>query len=259
MMKRHALLHLSTYLLLAAIAPPTLLAVADASTLPDRHTTRRPTLILASNGGFVFNPTSGGGGPRQSSGTATRSPRATQLAAVKALLPPSLSGTTIAAHPTILAYVPRSAAKTALFRLTHEANQVIYQARLPLSGQAGILTIPLPKTAPALAIGQSYQWDLVLEISDHLAHNKPQAKGWIQRIPVPPTLAIQADDPVRQALTLCSQGIWYDCVAILAALRSAQPQDPTLQQHWAELLTSVGLQDLQPMAFLPAPSNSLAR
>lgn len=256
-MKRHTLLYLPTFLLWAAIELPPLPAKADAAILPDQPATTRPPMDLASNNGFVFNPTSGSSGPRQSSGTATRSPRSSQLAAVRGLVPPSLSGTTIAAHPTILAYLPRSTATTALLRLSNEADQVIYQASLPVSGQAGILTIPLPETMPALTVGQSYQWQLVLEISDQLARSKPQATGWMQRIAVPPEVALQSAEPLRQARTLCSQGIWYDCAASLATLRSAQPHDPTLQQHWAELLTSVGLQDLQQMVFLPTQPHYL--
>ncbi|NJR39301.1 MAG: DUF928 domain-containing protein [Leptolyngbyaceae cyanobacterium CSU_1_4] len=49
---------------------------------------------------------------------------------------------------------------------------------------------------------------------------------------------------LKDAAALGAAGIWYDSVAKLAVLRSAQPQSEAIAHHWTELLASVGLQDL---------------
>ncbi len=232
----------------------------------------------ASRGGF-FTPPTGQGTPQQASGGASRgryftpkgkgvpqrasggasrvgrydlnrqsdSPAASNgPLALVAMLPQGFNGTTIAAHPTIMVYVPASTAKTAVFSLKDDTGNMVYQQQLAVSGTAGLVSIALPANAPALAVNQNYQWYMALQVDGELNPSTPYVDGWIQRVAAVPEVAtaMQQADGLKQAEVLGANGVWYDCVAKLAALRASQPDRPDLAKHWVELLESVGLKDV---------------
>jgi hypothetical protein len=209
----------------------------------------------ASRGRF-FRPAAGKGLPRRASGGASRVGRYDLNAsntgtsqgpmALMAMLPQNYSGTTIAARPTIMVYVPESTAQTAVFSLKDATGNMVYQQQLSVSGQAGLVAIALPANAPALTVGQDYQWYMALQIDGELNPSTPYVDGWIQRIEASPTIAtaMAQSDPLKQAEVLGANGVWYDCAAKLAGLRASQPDRAELKQHWAELLESVGLQEV---------------
>jgi Domain of Unknown Function (DUF928) len=218
----------------------------------------------ASRGKF-FKPAKGREVPQRASGGASRVGRyelnspenatASQgPAALVAMLPQSYSGTTIAAHPTIMVYVPESTAKTAVFSLKDDTGNMVYQQQLDVSGKAGLVAIALPANAPALAMNQNYQWYMALQVDGELNPSTPYVDGWIQRVAASPALttAMQQADVLKQAEVLGANGVWYDCVAKLAGLRASQPDRPDLDKHWAELLESVGLQDVTQVPLISA-------
>jgi Domain of Unknown Function (DUF928) len=221
----------------------------------------------ASRGKF-FKPAKGKGVPQRASGGASRvgrydlnsqsdnSAASAGPAALVAMLPQGFNGTTIAAHPTIMVYVPESSAQTAVFSLKDDAGNMIYQQQLAVSGQAGLVAIALPSNAPALNLNQNYQWYMALQVDGELNPSTPYVDGWIQRVAASPelTTAMQQSDQLKQAEVLGANGIWYDCVAKLAGLRASQPNRPDLDKHWAELLESVGLQDVNQVPLLSSVS-----
>jgi Domain of Unknown Function (DUF928) len=207
--------------------------------------------------GQLFKPVKGRGTPLRAAGGASRVGRYDLNAAASnkpmvgpaaliAMLPATYSGTTVSAHPTLMAYLPASTAKAAIFSLKDEAGNMVYQQNLPVSGEAGLVAIALPANAPALEVNQSYQWYVALQIDGELNPSTPYVDGWIQRIE--PTAAVaatlQQPDLLKQAEVLGANGVWYDCVAKLAAVRASQPDSKALNQQWQELLESVGLQDV---------------
>lgn len=202
--------------------------------------------------GDLFTPASGQGAPTQTTGGSSRvglsplDPINSTPNAMLALLPQTFSGTTLMAQPTFLVYLPDSPAKTALFSLKDEAGNLVTQVTVPVSGEAGVLLIKLPTNAPALEIGKDYHWFLALKIDGNLSPSTPYVDGWIRRIQPTPELAAALNQPneLKRAEVLGKNGVWYDCVSTLAALRVQQPDRPTLQQNWSELLASVGLQEI---------------
>jgi hypothetical protein len=206
--------------------------------------------------GRLFKPAKGRGSVLRASGGASRVARydinmnspiaAAGPAALIAMLPESYSGTTVSARPTLMAYLPASTAKTAVFSLKDEAGNTVYQKNLNVTGEAEMMAIALPADAPELAINQYYQWYVALNVEGELNPSTPYVDGWIQRIE--PSANVQAamkqGDLLKQAEVLGAEGIWYDCVAKLAALRVQQPDNEMLQKQWTELLGSVGLQEV---------------
>ncbi|MFQ4162740.1 DUF928 domain-containing protein [Scytonema millei] len=204
--------------------------------------------------GNLFTPVSGNGAPKQATGGASRvgnsnvNPliEAETPAALIALLPQTFYGTTVSERPTILVYLPPSNAEEAVFSLKDEAGNTQYQMTIPVAGKIGVIAVKLPVHAPALAVGKNYQWFLALKVDGQLSPSTPYVDGWIQRIQpnVELATAMQQKDAFKQAAAFGKNGVWYDCIATLATLHTAQPANGTLAKQWAELLSSVSLKEI---------------
>ena len=205
--------------------------------------------------GNLFTPAAGKGTPQQGSGGASRvgtyylnpsTVNATEPAALIALLPQNFYGTTVSERPTILVYLPASNAQEAVFSLKDEAGNMQHQMKIPVAGKTGIIAIKLPANAPALTVGKNYQWFLGLKLGGQLSPSTPYVDGWVQRIQPSAELAtaMQGQDALKRATTLGKNGVWYDCVATLAAVYTAQPSNANLRKQWEELLSSVSLKEI---------------
>ncbi|MBD6616732.1 DUF928 domain-containing protein [Komarekiella sp. 'clone 1'] len=212
--------------------------------------------------GNLFTPAKGNGAPQQASGGASRlgtyylnpsAVAATGPAALIALLPQSFYGTTVSERPTVMVYIPASNAQEAIFSLKDETGKTQHQMNIQVAGKIGAMSttgfayaIKLPADAPALAVGKNYQWFLALKINGELSPSTPYVDGWIQRIQPSAELAkaMQQQDALKRATAFGKHGVWYDCIAILAALYAEQPNNATLVKQWEELLTSVSLKEI---------------
>ncbi|MDX2240749.1 MAG: DUF928 domain-containing protein [Leptolyngbyaceae cyanobacterium bins.302] len=212
-----------------------------------------------------FTPASGNGAPRQAAAGASRQGTyslnpsivgAGGPAAIMALLPQSYMGMTVSAHPTILVYLPVSTAKEMVFSLKDEAGNLQHQMTLPAPGISGIVAVKLPETVTPLEIGKNYQWFLALKVNGELNPSTPYVDGWVQRIQPDAALATALQDPnlLKRAAALGAKGVWYDCVAIMAMLRTTQSGSEALAKDWADLLASVGLQEVAKAAIV-LPTN----
>ena len=205
--------------------------------------------------GNLFTPAKGNSAPQQASGGASRvgsyeiNPSivaGSGPAALIAVLLQSYYGTTLSERPTVMVYLPASNAEEAVFSLKDEAGNIQHQMTIPVAGKSGVIAVKLPNDAPALAVGKNYQWFLALKINGQLSPSTPYVDGWIQRIQPSTELAtaMQQKDALKQAEALGKNGVWYDCVATLAALHISQPNNPTIIKQWEELLSSVSLKEI---------------
>jgi Domain of Unknown Function (DUF928) len=206
--------------------------------------------------GNLFTPNQGNSAPRQATtggasrlGTYYLNPSTVAAggsAALVALLPESFSGTTVLERPTILVHLPASNAEEAVFSLKDEAGNTHHQMTIPVAGKTGVIAIKYPADAPTLAVGKNYQWFLALKVDGTLSPNTPYVDGWIQRIQPDAELAtaMQQGDALKKATAFGQKGVWYDCVATLAALYTTQPNNATIIKQWEELLSSVSLKDI---------------
>ncbi|MEH1873641.1 DUF928 domain-containing protein [Nostoc sp.] len=205
--------------------------------------------------GNLFTPTKGNSAPSQASGGASRlgtydlnpsTVAAGGPAALIALLPQSFYGTTVSERPTILVYLPASNAEEAVFSLKDEAGNIQYKMTIPVALKAGVIAVKLPADAPALTVGKNYQWFLAVKLNRTLGPSTPYVDGWIQRIQPTAELAtaMQQEDALKQAAAFGKNGVWYDCVATMAVLHTAQPKNTAIIKQWEELLSSVSLKDI---------------
>lgn len=229
----------------------------------NRHFNQRISLLLAlglisSLVGAVapavaqeFEPSDQGlPGRREGGGTrgGCLAPASAQPHSLTAIIPNTNLGLTVTEYPSFFWYVPQNAAAAAEFVLLDQANTEIYKTVLPISQQAGVLSLSLPAdgSVPALEVGKSYRWYFSL-ICDPLDRSADSfTSGWIQRTEPSSTLsqklttAAAEEKPVIYA----DAGIWYEAVASLIELRRAQPQNPKVLTQWQTLLQSVGLEEI---------------
>ena len=162
------------------------------------------------------------------------------------LLPVSAQGLTVASHPTVLAYLPQTSAKQVLFSWRDENNNDHYQTILPIDNQGGVIGLTLPEDAPPLEVGKNYQWALAIMCDGRLQPDSPMIQGQIRRVALEATLSdrLKNANLLESAAIYGEAGIWYETVATLAKLKTAQPGDQNLASNWQDLLTSVGLEKI---------------
>ena len=224
---------------------------------PDNAVPSRSSGGASRDGVFIPSPdnsapeTSAGGASRANDYGITYDLFTGSSVSMLAVTPPNFYGLTISERPTFMAYLPTSSAQQAIFRLKDASQSIIYEQTISLKGETGILTVELPDDAPALVTDQYYQWFVTLQTEDHLTPASPFVDGWIKR--VEPTDAIAqaqaSGDMLTVAETLAREGIWYDTSALLATLQAEQDSE-VLVAHWAELLSSVGLDTLTDASLL---------
>ncbi|MEM7761779.1 MAG: DUF928 domain-containing protein [Cyanobacteria bacterium P01_A01_bin.40] len=160
-----------------------------------------------------------------------------------ALLPTSSPALTAASHPTILAYLPKTSAQNVFFSWHGEDNQDHYQTILPLEQKAGIVSLNLPKNAPPLEVGKSYQWAVGIMCDGRLQPDSPMIQGQVKRVELASTVQNSLDDDIslKNAALYGENGLWYETAATLAELIAAEPNNKNFTSNWQELLNSVGL------------------
>ena len=160
------------------------------------------------------------------------------------LLPASNQGLTTASHPTLLAYIPTSAAGSIFLNLQDENEEEVYQAILPINNQSGVISLDLPPEAPGLETGKNYKWSFALMCDNKLRPDSPVIEGYITRVQPRSELANQLEKatPTETVALYGQAGIWYETVAILAELRQSEPQNQELVTAWNNILNSVGLE-----------------
>lgn len=220
----------------------------------------RTKILRAAGGASRGHSFSSGSAPKQTAGGASRDANSyvgesqsnAFPASLMALVPQEFTGNTLSERPTFLVYLPESNAEEAIFSLKDEVGNLIYQTILPISGEAGVAKVTIPNTIPALEIGKNYQWLTALVVDGRLTPSTPYVDGWIQRVATTPEMAkaLSQTDRLARAQSLASLGIWYDTAATLIEMREAQPESEVALKNWQELLTSVGLKDIQAVPLL---------
>lgn len=171
-----------------------------------------------------------------------------QLRTLVALNPTTNFSVTVSELPTLYWFVPQSTAKSAEFVLSNAQGEELYTLTFPITGQAGIISVKLPAIAnsTALEIGKDYQWSFTVVCDTQDLSGNPSTSGWIQRREVTPELTQQLAGVAEgdRFSVYRNAGIWQEALTNLAEQRRKQPNDPSIQSRWRDLLQSVGLEGL---------------
>ena len=248
------LVALSAPVLLAIVSIPSFLATVQAQTKTPMQTTgvRRLKQVTFEPRKDQPAPTVTVGGGRRNDGKCSQEGQASgqstteaksldQLLTLLLRSPVTDPQLTVSAHPTFLVYLPQTSAKAMELKLEDSDGKEIYHTTLNLSGTPGIVSIQLPTNAPELEIGKDYKW-LVSMVCGSGGPEDSFVDGSVRRIQADSTLSqIAQAKPLDKVALYAKNGVWFDAVANLAALRKAQPNDPQVASAWKELLQGAGL------------------
>lgn len=158
-----------------------------------------------------------------------------------ALIPQSGVGLTVAAHPTLLVYVPATTATRAHLTLRDDDYGGLYQSQVEIPETGGVLKLPLPADSPELEVGKTYHWSLAL-LCQPTQTDMPITSGQIRRVELSADAMVEESQSLLSQTTIYGQfGVWHDMLANLVLLRQTEPQNQSLNQNWAELLQAEDL------------------
>lgn len=156
-----------------------------------------------------------------------------------ALLPTSQYGMTSKSHPEVLVATSVDAPSKALFSIQSN-DDYYYETYVELPSTPGIISIPLPEDAPALAANELYQWSLILMCNERLRPDSPSLQGWIQTQSAAADLS-STNVTFEQATQYRQAHLWYDMIALLADLRTQEPSNQDIQNAWENVLAGTDL------------------
>jgi hypothetical protein len=147
---------------------------------------------------------------------------------------------TASAHPTFLINVPEMPNASGVVYMEDPAsgnrNPQLYKATFDLTDTAGIVGIEMPSEAPALEVGSSYRWRVVINCSPDEGEENTVvfSGGEVQRVA---NTEGTVDDQLEFYL---AEGIWQETAEILAVNRYNQAS-ATANEEWAFLMAESGI------------------
>jgi hypothetical protein len=152
-------------------------------------------------------------------------------------------GETIDAKPTFWFYQPYEGVSIELSLTDEETQKTVFsQQYVPKKG-TGMRSLEYPKTAPELAVDKVYRWQVNF-VCDAKTNQSFGLNGAIVRRKVSNPLKCQLKraKPEDRVALLAEQGLWYNTVNELIALRRKQPKDPVILENWQNLMKDAEVQ-----------------
>ena len=224
------------------------------------------TLIAVSVADFAsaqkFVPKSRGI-PGRREGGGTRGDCTDSVRKLTAIVPQGM-GETLSEYPTFSWALPKTQATSAEFLLIDPStNTEIYKTSFPVTGQAGIISIAIPKETNVrpLALNKDYKWQFAV-VCDRLessiesmgdsSHNAT-TEGLIRRVETSAQLQqqLKGRSLAEQAAIYAREGIWFDAAQIYTQLQRQQPTNRQVQRAWRVFLESVELNTVAQEPMLP--------
>jgi len=147
---------------------------------------------------------------------------------------------TASSHPTFFINVPEMPDASGFVYVedpnSAQRNPQLYKAAFDLSGDAGIVGIEMPESAPALQEGGNYRWRVVINCSTGEGEENTIvfSGGEVERVA---NISGTTQEKLDYYL---SEGIWQETAAILATDRYADTS-ATADEDWAVLMEASGI------------------
>jgi Domain of Unknown Function (DUF928) len=153
-------------------------------------------------------------------------------------------GLTASARPAFWFYTPYAepSGMPAEFILLDDEGNNVYQNTFLLT-TPGMIQVQLPETVAPLEPNKMYRW--ALQVFCH-EQNSVWTSGGIQRVVLDDTLSTQIEQAsaLEQASLYTVNGIWFDALGTLIALKQAEPENSQISASWENLMRSVGLESI---------------
>ncbi len=161
------------------------------------------------------------------------------------LLAPEHVALTTQEQPRLYWHISADTRRPTIFTLSSdEAVQPLLELRLPRSLQAGVHFLHLSEHDIHLETEKIYEWSIrVFCDQEKSGAGDLVVKSYIKRVPVNEQTDFKEgnSDPLAQARSYASHGIWYDAIATLYDAWTDNPDIQKLKAAWEGLLKQVGL------------------
>ncbi len=167
---------------------------------------------------------------------------------------------TLSDRPNFWVYLPQTSAKQAILTIKEEGANPHWQQSVNLTGETGIVGIPLSDDAPALEIDKNYQWAMILVCGNMPNPNDPVVAAWIKRIDksqISQRPSLNYSTELEKAADYAKQGIWYDALDILVAAKNSSVDN--WQDNWVKYLQSGALDGITNKPILGVIGESYSR
>jgi len=196
-----------------------------------------------------FNPPDRGL-PGRRRGGGTRNPQVTCVQSTNqvltALVPANNLGLTIAAYPQIFWFVPPHTAPLMEISLyatnaDFQDEELLFLSQFKTSGNKGISHFKVPNAINFVPLeeGEVYHWYVSLICDPNDRSQDVTVSGWIERVPVTPSLAETLDSlkGIDRYTALVGEGLWFDALDTWASLHCSQSADPEIMGSlWKNLV-----------------------
>lgn len=192
-----------------------------------------------------------------------------------AIKPKQETLTTLADTPTFLFYipplkpdqiqsVPEQSRLLGEFIITDQNKTIIYEGKLNLEAESGLLRLSLPKSVAELFVetGNPYSWSFQVSCDTTGDFSgSAMIKGKIQRLSTNreiETKLLQQMTAYDRFKLYQSLGLEYDALILLDELRHQNPNDATLTAIWDNFLKVNGLEKLIGVPWINVEINSMS-
>ncbi|MCL1472881.1 DUF928 domain-containing protein [Argonema antarcticum] len=159
-------------------------------------------------------------------------------------------GVTIKDRPTFWFYVSYPSRLNAEFVVQEKEGREtknIYKKLLQLPGKKSFVSISIPSDPQIkpLEIGKDYRWNFSIICNPNERSEDIFVNGGVQRVSSP-TVSDRLDTTNPRSLIVfyAKNGIWYEAITLLGNSYFKNPSDRQTATDWADLLGSVGLDNI---------------
>ena len=194
------------------------------------------------------------GRPKRTAGGASRSGCQNKSnLPLTALIPNTSVALTAAKSPTFWFYLPYTLTPKHSVEFVLKDSQDKYIYRTKLTGKEtspGIVGLRLPTTV-SIDAEQDYNWYFLVYCQPQNPAKFIYLSGSLRRIDRPYlNSSLKFPSPKERLYFYATEGLWHDAVTHLAEQMRANSQDAAIQNDWAGLLQSVGLEELAKEPFV---------
>jgi Domain of Unknown Function (DUF928) len=239
MLKNRYVLKLFTVWLLLSGAEPTFAQPSATPSVVSDHSSNRVSFTPPPDDNLPGRTVGAGSRGGQCSQDAT-APMA-NTSPLRALVPTTNKGLTLAEHPTFFVHLPATSAKKAVLSIQEEGTgtEQHSQTSFPITATSGIISLKPSDNSRPLEVGKTYRWAVVLVCGERPNPNDPAIVSWVRRIA--PSQPPNQGTALQRAAWYGRYGYWYDALASLAEARRTQSNNKDLANNWTDFLKSAGL------------------
>ncbi len=216
-----------------------LLAGEKSSTTKAKPVRWQPPTDVGSSGRRTGNPPKTvHGGSRDVCGNNGEIP-------LTALIPASYEGRVGVESPVIYVYFPYESApfypvSFSLKTMVNGEEQVMFESRFTVKGEAGLLAVPLPDRL-ALERGLVYRWRFAVQCEGSaIDYVEGSLSLEPEDISADLLTVLTEATPLERAEVYLTQGWWYDAVKQLLGMQGDDLTNETATMLWSEVLTTEG-------------------